>query len=65
MIMGSIVVTPGVRLVGVPIGLTAVYIVFYCPKKLQRPVQAGVNMLAGIPSVVYGLWALEVIVPYT
>lgn len=65
MIAGSIVVTLGAAVIGVPIGvLTGIYVVFYCPKKIQRTVQAGINLLAGIPSVVYGLWALEIVVPW-
>lgn len=64
MIIGSIYVTVGAAIVGVPIGvLTAVYMSFYCPKKLYPYFQAGINLLAGIPSVVYGLWALYTIVP--
>lgn len=64
MIIGSIYVTLGAAILGVPIGvLTAIYMSFYCPKKLYPFFQAGINLLAGIPSVVYGLWALYVIVP--
>ncbi len=64
MIVGSLYVTLGAAVIGVPIGvLTAVYMVFYCPKKIKGLLQAGINLLAGIPSVVYGLWALEEIVP--
>lgn len=65
MIIGSIYVTIGAVIIGVPIGiLTAVYLVYYCPKKVYHFIKPGINLLAGIPSVVYGLWALEVIVPW-
>ncbi len=64
MIVGSLYVTLGATVIGVPIGvLAAVYMVYYCPDSLKRFFQAGINLLAGIPSIVYGLWALEVIVP--
>lgn len=64
MIVGSLYVTLGAAIIGVPVGiLTAVYMVFYCPKSIKTYVQSGINLLAGIPSVVFGLWALEAIVP--
>lgn len=64
MIVGSLYVTLGAALIGVPIGiLTAVYMVYYCPKNIKGVLQSGINLLAGIPSVVYGLWALQEIVP--
>lgn len=64
MILGSIYVTAGALIVGVPIGiLTAVYLAKYCPKKLYRPLKSGVDLLAGIPSVVYGFFGLVVMVP--
>lgn len=64
MIVGSLYVTAGAAILGVPIGvMVAVYMAYYCPKKLYGSFRAGINLLAGIPSVVYGLWALEVIVP--
>lgn len=64
MIAGSIYVTIGATILGVPIGiLAAIFMVFYCPKGIKHYFQAGINLLAGIPSVVYGLWALEEVVP--
>lgn len=64
MIVGSLVVTPGAAVIGVPVGIpSAVFMAFYCPKKIKRYLQAGINLLAGIPSVVFGLWALEFVVP--
>ena len=64
MIIGSIYVTAGAIIVGVPIGvLTAVFMAFYCPKKLYRPLKSATELLAGIPSVVYGFFGLVVIVP--
>lgn len=64
-IIGSIYVTAGAILIGVPIGvLTAAFMAKFCPKKLYRPLKAGVELLAGIPSVIYGFFGLMVIVPF-
>ena len=64
MILGSIYVTAGAILVGVPIGiLTAVYLAKFCPKKLYRLIKPAIDLLAGIPSVVYGFFGMVVIVP--
>ena len=55
MIVGSIYVTAGAILIGVPIGLlTAVYLARFCPKGLYRVVKPAVDLMAGIPSIVYG-----------
>lgn len=64
MIIGSIYVTAGAVIVGVPIGLLcAVFMARYCPEKLYRILKPGVELLAGIPSIVYGFFGLMVIVP--
>lgn len=63
MILGSIYVTAGAIIVGVPLGiLTAIYMAKYAGKKKKRIFQPAVNLLAGIPSVVYGFFGLMVIV---
>lgn len=65
MIMGSLCVTAGAILLGVPIGLlAAVYMACFCPKKLYKILSPCVQLLAGIPSVVYGFFAMVVIVPF-
>ncbi len=65
MILGSIYVTIGAIIVGVPIGiLTAVFMARFCPKWLYQVVKPGVELLAGIPSVVYGFFGLCVLVPF-
>ena len=57
-------VTAGAILIGVPIGLlTAVYLARFCPKGLYRVVKPAVDLMAGIPSIVYGFFGLVVIVP--
>ena len=66
MILGSLYVTGGAILLGVPIGvLTAVFLARVCPKKLYRIVKPGVELLAGIPSVVYGFFGMAAIIPLT
>ena len=63
-IIGSILVTGIAIIIGVPIGiLCAVFMSHYCPKKLYRFVKPAINLLAGIPSIVYGFFGLVVIVP--
>lgn len=62
-IVGSIYATLGAVILGVPIGvLAAIYMAFYAPKKIYKYLKAGINLLAGIPSVVYGLFAFSTIV---
>ena len=64
MIMGSIYVTAGAILIGVPIGiLTSVFMASYCPKKVYRFFKSAIDLLAGIPSGVYGFFGLMMLVP--
>lgn len=64
MIAGSVYVTGLAILIGVPFGvLCAVFMSFYCPKGLYRFVKPAINLLAGIPSIVYGFFGLVMIVP--
>lgn len=64
MIVGSLYVTAGAIIVGVPIGiLTAVFLSHVCPKKIYKAIKPGVELLAGIPSVVYGFFGMAAIVP--
>ena len=64
MIVGSVYVTIGSILVGVPIGvLTAVFMAFYCPDRLYKILKPAVNLMAGIPSIIYGFFGLMVFVP--
>ena len=64
MIVASIYVTAGAIIVGVPIGIfTAVFMAYYCPKSLYKIVKPMVNLLASVPSIVYGFFCLVVIVP--
>lgn len=64
MIVASIYVTAGAIVIGVPIGiLTAVFLTCYCPKKIYKVIKPLINLLASIPSVVYGFFCLVVVVP--
>jgi len=64
MIIGSLYVTAGAIMFGVPIGIfTAVFMARICPEKLYRFLKPTVNLLAGIPSVVYGFFGMMILVP--
>lgn len=64
MILGSLYITAGAIVIGVPIGLlTAVFMAFYCPKKLYGLLKPCTELLAGIPSIVYGFFGMVIIVP--
>ena len=63
-ILTSVYGTAGAIVLGVPIGfLTAVYLSKVAPKKVRTVLEAAVSLLAGIPSVVYGLVGMLVLVP--
>lgn len=65
MIVGSIYVTAGAMLVGVPTGLLcAIFLSRFATTRVARVLKPGVELLAGIPSVVYGFFGLVVIVPF-
>ena len=64
MIVASIYVTAGAILLGVPIALfTSVFMARYCPKKIYRPLKSGIELMAGVPSIVYGFFGLVLMVP--
>lgn len=65
MIVGSIVITFGAIVMGVPTGIfTSVFMVYYCPKPLYRFLKSSVNLMAAIPSIVYGFFGLQLLVPW-
>ena len=65
MLIASIAGTFGSLLVGVPIGiLTAIFIAEVAPKRIGKFISASVELLAGIPSVLYGIFGLTIIVPW-
>ena len=64
MIVGSIYVTAGAIIIGVPIAFFAsVYLAKFCNEKLYKILKPAVELMAGIPSIVYGFFGLVVIVP--
>ncbi len=65
MIVTSLYVTALSVIIGVTIGLfTAIALYKFVPKKLVAPIKQMVNLLAGIPSVIYGLFGMTLIVPF-
>lgn len=64
MIIGSVCVTIGAIIIGVPIGvLTATFLARFCPKRLHSMLEPMVQLMAGIPSIIYGFFGLVVLVP--
>ena len=64
MILGSFYVTVGALVIGVPVGiLTAIFMAYFCPEKPYGILKPAVELLAGIPSVVYGFFGLVMLVP--
>lgn len=65
MIVASLFATFGAMVIGVPIGLlTAIFLAEIAPKKVAKIISPAVQLLAGIPSVLYGVFGLAVIVPF-
>ena len=65
MIIASLYVTALATLVGITVGLfTAICLFRFCPKNAVAPIRQLINLLAGIPSVIYGLFGLIIIVPF-
>jgi phosphate transport system permease protein len=66
MIAGSLLVTALALLAGLPLGiLSALFLAASCPKALYRFAKPAVDLLAGIPSVVYGFFGMMAVVPFT
>ncbi|RME67316.1 MAG: ABC transporter permease subunit, partial [Alphaproteobacteria bacterium] len=64
MLWATLAAGTGAILLAGPLGLAcAVFLRFYAPSVLARPFQAMLGLMAGVPSVVYGLWGLTVLVP--
>lgn len=64
MILGSLYITMGAIIVGVPIGiLTATYLAKFSDKRLYKFLKPCINLMAGIPSIIYGFFALTLMVP--
>jgi len=64
MIVGSVAVTAGAAVIGVPVGICcSIFISEFAPVPLRNVFRPAIQLLAGIPSVVYGFWGLIFIVP--
>ena len=65
MIVGSVAVTFGAAIIGVPIGICcSIFLAEFAPEKLRNAFRPAIQLLAGIPSVVYGFWGMIFIVPF-
>lgn len=65
MIVGSIYITGLSIALGVPISImTSIYIVYFCPKSMYAWLKPSIDVLAGIPSIVYGFFGMVVLVPF-
>ncbi|EFR44735.1 phosphate ABC transporter permease subunit PstC [Streptococcus pseudoporcinus] len=65
MILGSFFITIGAIIIGVPTGiLTSIFMVYYCPNQLYTFLKSSVNLMAAIPSIVYGFFGLQLLVPW-
>lgn len=65
MIVASIYATIGALIIGVPVGLfTAIFLAEIAPKPIAKIVSPAIQLLAGIPSVLYGVFGLAIIVPF-
>lgn len=64
-IYGTIVTSVIAMLVAVPVGLgIAIFLTELCPPFLRRPIGVAIELLAGIPSIIYGIWGLFVFAPF-
>ena len=64
-IYGTLVTSFIAMLIAVPVGLLiAVFLTELCPKWLRRPIGIAIELLAGIPSIIYGIWGLFVFAPF-
>jgi phosphate transport system permease protein len=63
-IYGTVVTSLIAMLIAVPIGIgIAIFLTELCPRGLRRPIGIAVELLAGIPSIIYGIWGLFVLAP--
>jgi phosphate transport system permease protein len=64
-IYGTLITSALAMLIAVPVGIgIAIFLTELCPRTLRRPVGIAVELLAGIPSIIYGIWGLFVFVPF-
>jgi phosphate transport system permease protein len=64
-IYGTLITSAIAMLIAVPVGIgTAIFLTELCPRPLRRPIGIAVELLAGIPSILYGIWGLFVLAPF-
>ena len=64
-IYGTLVTSVLAMLIGVPISIgIAIFLTEICPERLKRPIGIAIELLAGIPSIIYGIWGLFVFAPF-
>jgi phosphate transport system permease protein len=64
-IYGTLLTSFLALLIGVPVSLgIAIFLTEICPERLRRPIGIAVELLAGIPSIIYGIWGLFVFAPW-
>jgi len=64
-IVGTLITSFIAMLIAVPIGLgVAIFLTELCPPRLRRPIGIAIELLAGIPSIIYGIWGLFVFAPF-
>ncbi|GAC1628737.1 MAG: phosphate ABC transporter permease subunit PstC [Nevskia sp.] len=64
-IYGTVVTSLLAMLIGIPISIgIAIFITELCPRSLKRPISTAIELLAGIPSIIYGIWGLFVLAPF-
>src|SRR4051812_49593696 len=64
LLVGTLISSAVALLIGVPVAVaTALYVTELCPRRLRGPLTVMVELLAAVPSVVYGLWGVFVLVP--
>ena len=64
-IIGTLITSLVAMLIAVPVGLgIAIFLTELCPPRLMRPISVAIEMLAGIPSIIYGMWGFFVLGPF-
>ena len=64
-IYGTLVTSAIAMLIAVPVGIgIAIFLTEICPRPLRRPIAIAIELLAGIPSIIYGIWGLFVFAPF-
>ncbi len=64
-IYGTLVTSAIAMLIAVPVGIgVAIFLTELCPPRLRRPIGIAIELLAGIPSIIYGIWGLFILAPF-